>query len=510
MPGRYTRIQTLAGEYSRGFTMFQRKTFWAVLPSLLVLACSGGSESIAQPGGSAAPSRSAEAVLADVVAAMGAEGVNSITLSGGAWRIRNGFMQTPNASPPWPYSDYILNYTRTIDLNAPASLATGDTYQSDIFLNPPVPGRYTQNIPATESRWSQQLEIWLTPWGFLRGAQANGAEVGSAVLDGLTRTVLSWQSPASRTAPSGLRYTVNGYINDANLIERVETWVEDPFMGDFHIVQVYGDYRSFDGVMVPRTMEQHRGGGAVFGVHQITAAVANPSNLTALMTPPAGGPGGGFGGGGDAPPTDIVEQIGDGIWLITGGYVALVAEFEDHLLVFEAGQSEARGEQILAEVKALVPGKPIRYIVNSHPHSDHTAGLVPFIRDGATLVTHENNVEFMQMALSTPRTLLGQPALNPVVEGVSGVGVYEDSRMRVELHSVPTFHSDGMLVAVVPSAGVLFQADFTLPQPGAQANPFVRALAQYVVDAGVDFERYLAVHAAAAPQTRADLVATIE
>ncbi len=66
-----------------------------------------------------------------------------------------------------------------------------------------------------------------------------------------------------------------------------------------------------------------------------------------------------------------------------------------------------------------------------------------------------------------------------------------------------------MLVAILPRQGILFQADFTLPQPGAEANPFVVTLAQYVAEADPQFERYLAVHAAQVPQTKADLLATI-
>jgi glyoxylase-like metal-dependent hydrolase (beta-lactamase superfamily II) len=482
--------------------MLRRITILTALPAL-ILGCSNEMDTSAP----AAPApRTADSVLADVAAAMGTEGLESITYEGWAWNIRNGFMQTPHADPPWPWRDEITNYRRTIDLNAPASLAQGDTFAMNIFFDPPTAGTYVQNVPADQTGWAQQLEIWLTPWGFIEGAQANGVQMDTQVMDGTTYTLLSWQSPASQSSPSGMRYTVNAYIDDDNLVARTETWVEHPFMGDFHIVQVYDDYRRFDGVMVPTEIEQQRGGGGVFGV-EVTDASANPTNLTALLTPPQTG-GGGFGGGG-TPPTDIVEQLADGVWLITGGYVALVAEFEDHLLVFEGGQSEARGEQIVAAVQGL-SDKPIRYIVNSHPHSDHTAGLVPFLREGATLVTHANNVDFLSMALGTPRTLLGEAPLNPQVEGVEGVGVYEDGSMRVELHSVPNGHSDGMLVAVLPEHGVLFQADFTLPGDGAEANPFVKTLANYVAANDVQFERYLAVHAANVPQTRADLLATIE
>ena len=81
--------------------------------------------------------------------------------------------------------------------------------------------------------------------------------------------------------------------------------------------------------------------------------------------------------------------------------------------------------------------------------------------------------------------------------------------MRVELHHVPNLHTDGMLVAYLPEQRILFQADFTLPREGADANPFVVSLAEYVDETGLDFDRYLAVHAAQVPQTKADLLATI-
>jgi glyoxylase-like metal-dependent hydrolase (beta-lactamase superfamily II) len=313
-------------------------------------------------------------------------------------------------------------------------------------------------------------------------------------------------------------YTVTGYINGENLVERVETWVEHPMLGDMHVEALYSDYRDFGGAMVPTRMVQERGGGAVFEV-TVTDATANPANVAELVTPPpppagrggggaarAGGPGR---GGGAAAPTDLAERVADGVYLITGGYVALAVEFQDYVAVFEGGQSEARGQQIVDEVKRVIPDKPIRYVINSHPHSDHASGLAPFLREGATLITHQNNVEFLDMAFSTPRTLLGQPTMDPQVEGVDEVRVLEDDTMRLELHSVPNLHTDGMLVAFLPEQRIFFQADFTLPGAGQEANPFVVTLAERVDALGLDFDRYLGVHAAAEPQTKAQLMAVI-
>jgi glyoxylase-like metal-dependent hydrolase (beta-lactamase superfamily II) len=497
--------------------MFRKLTIVAACALLLSAGCGGGADDT-----SPQPVDAGEA-LREAAAAMRTENLASITYSGSAKAARNSFMQTPSANPPWPVND-ITNYRRTIGIMQPASRATGETFNGGLFMGPPVAGTYNQNVPAEGAPWSQQLEIWLTPWGFLRGAEMNGAEATSQMVDGTRYTVMTWKSPQSQTSPSGMPYTVTGYINEDNLVERVETWVEDPIMGDMHVQARYSDYEELGGVMVPTRMVQERGGGAVFEV-TVTDASANPSNLAELLTPPpppagAGGAGrGGRAGGPAAPgggrgaaaaPASLVEKVGDGLYLVTGGYVALVTEFADHLAVFEGGQSEMRGQQIIDEVKRAFPDKPIRYIINSHPHSDHSAGLAPFLREGATLITHSNNVEFFDMAFSTPRTLQGQPTMDPMIEGVDEMRVLEDSTNRLELHSVPNAHTDGMLVAFLPKQRVLFQADFTLPQPGQEANPFVKTLAERVGELGLDFDRYLAVHAAPQPQTKAQLMATIK
>ena len=60
----------------------------------------------------------------------------------------------------------------------------------------------------------------------------------------------------------------------------------------------------------------------------------------------------------------------------------------------------------IAEAKKLIPNKPIRYVMNTHPHSDHTGGLPALVAEGATIVTQRNNEEFLEKALNTPRTLL--------------------------------------------------------------------------------------------------------
>jgi glyoxylase-like metal-dependent hydrolase (beta-lactamase superfamily II) len=486
-----------------GFT--RETSISLLLGALLLSGCSGQSEA---PTQSAAPAPDSEALIDSAQAALGMDGMTAISYSGTAWRIRNSFRQTRTASPPWPEHDEITNYVRTLDLTQPVSRATGDTFASNLFLEPPVAGTYTQNVAAGQTAWGQQLEYWLTPWGFLQGADQYDATVGAESADGLTQ--LSWQSPPAQVSPGGLRYTVNGYLDDAGLVRRVETWVEDAFMGDMHVVNVYDGYQEMGGVQVPAIIEQQRGGGGIFGV-SVASATVNPPNAAELLTiPPPPAPPGPPPGGAPAAPAEIAEELAPGVYLLKTAYNSMLVEFADHVVAFEAGGSPAVGETIVAEAARLFPGKPLRYLINTHPHSDHTGGMIPVVRAGATIVTHEANVAFMDMALSTPRTLLGEATLDPqFMAAQSGVTVLEDATRRMELHHIPNLHSEGTIVMLLPNEGILMQADFTLPVGGAQANPFVVNLAEYVDANNLQFERYLAVHPSPVVQTRADLMAAI-
>src|SRR4029077_12276101 len=107
--------------------------------------------------------------------------------------------------------------------------------------------------------------------------------------------------PATK-APSGQPYRVVGYINSQNLVDRVETWVEHPVVGDLHIDTTYSNYQDMGGLKIPTRIVQKQAELEAFTA-TITSATANPPNLPALLTPPPppAGRGGGPAGGAGAP-----------------------------------------------------------------------------------------------------------------------------------------------------------------------------------------------------------------
>ena len=412
----------------------------------------------------------------------------------------------------------INNYVRVIDLTAPASRHTGATNNIGPGGSTTLtPGTFFQQVTAQQAAvsqpWANSLEFYITPWGFLKGAAENNATVSKRKVDGKNYTILTW-SPTVKAA-SGKSYIINGYVDEKNMVDRVETWLGENIMGDMHILATYTGWKDFGGVMAPSKIVQTRGGWPFFEVN-VTAAKANPSDVATLVPAPAGGRGGA--GGGGAPPaapamTVTSEKLGDGLYRLTtgnGSYDSVIVEFKDYIMMLEAGQSIERGLAYIAETKKLIPNKPIRYVMNTHPHSDHTGGLPALVEEGAIIITQKNNEAFLEKALDTPRTLLSDPlAKNPKkakIEAVSEKKVYSDGTRTVEIYHVsPVPHSNGLMIAYLPKEKILFQGDFSLT-PGQPANDHVKALAPILDKLGLDYDRYINVHTSAAPQTKADFM----
>lgn len=412
----------------------------------------------------------------------------------------------------------INNYVRVIDLTGPSSRHTGATNNIGAGGSTALSaGTFFQQVTPQQADvsqpWAGSLELYITPWGFLKGAAENNATASRKKVDGKNYTVLTW-SPTVK-AVSGKNYVINGYVDDKNMVDRVETWLGENIMGDMHILATYSGWKDFGGAMAPSKIVQTRGGWPFFEV-DVTAAKANPPDVATLVPAPAGrggrGPGGG--GPGGAPPALTVtsEKLGDGLYRLTtgpGSYDSVIVEFKDYVMMLEAGQSIARGVAYVAETKKLIPNKPIRYVMNTHPHSDHTGGLPVLVAEGATIITQKNNEEFLSRALNTPRTLLDDPlAKNPKkakVETVLEKKVYSDGTRTVEMYHVfPAPHSNGLIIAYIPKEKVLFQGDFSV-NPGEPANDHVKALVPVLERLNLDFDRYINVHVSAAPQTKADV-----
>ena len=134
-----------------------------------------------------------------------------------------------------------------------------------------------------------------------------------------------------------------------------------------------------------------------------------------------------------APPAVRMEAqaIADGVWFLTGGApLSILVEFSDHVVVIEAPQDDEHTTNVIAEVKRRTPGKPIRYLVNTHLHFDHSGGLRGFVAEGVTILTHALNKPYLERILQNPFALspdrLARAPRTPMIEGVGDKRVLTD------------------------------------------------------------------------------------
>ena len=170
--------------------------------------------------------------------------------------------------------------------------------------------------------------------------------------------------------------------------------------------------------------------------------------------------------------TVTVDKLATGVYLLGGGPAnSYMVEFDNFVAVFEAPGSEERSLQVIEQIVKLAPGKPVRWLISSHPHWDHIGGIRTYNHIGATIVMHMKNLAFFNRDILNyvPRTVKPDiMALWPPTEVAEGYNyeaiqenfvITDNTRILRVYYVQPLRHVEGMLMAYLPAERIAFEAD---------------------------------------------------
>ncbi len=497
-----------------------------LLTALVIATCANGT-SFAQDARSA---------LQAAARTMGVTNLETIEISGTGWYGQVG--QSYALDGDWPRFE-VFQYTRTINYDAGTSredlmrrrgsypaVGGGPPFAGDQRITELVSGEYAWNLQGDRAVPQgrdylegvshadfRRLDILLTPQGFLKAAlESNDATAITIPIVGESNGGLSqggrMVTVVSFTALG--KYRVNGTINDENLIEIVSTWIPNSVYGEMLFEMRYTQYEEFDGIMFPTVLHEHQGDPVLNPAHnsleiRVSDVRINPS-VPPIVVPEEIR---------NAPPPVVTnvesQELADGVWRIAGGsHHSVLVEFNDFVTVVEAPLNEARSLAVIEEVGRLVPGKPIRYLVNTHHHFDHSGGLRTYLAQGATIVTHQGNRDYYEdvafhpgsRSLAPDRLATFYPMFTASrrpapIESVNQKYVLSDGDRTLDIYSVQeNAHTQTMVIVYLPEEKIVINADMYNPGRPVQSFrlPNMRTLGANIERLKLDVERHVGIH----------------
>lgn len=473
---------------------------YKIAPAVLWLACSGAA--LAQDP--------LAALREQALAALGSASTR-IELHAEGWDACLG--QPWNISEGWARWE-LTEYRMVMDFGSGSALQTAlrrpglDEGRNGGCGAQPGGAATPQQIAITaDSPWPAALSLWLTPQGVLDLAARSSASVVREGGDWIVQFTVAQGSVA---------YPVRARFNARGQLVQAETRIDNTVFGDMLVETRFGAYQAFDGINYPGSIEQLQGGYPLLQL-TLTAVVAD-STAGTEAAPRAAGAGGG------APPAaagPALTELTPDIVVSNGAYQSVIVNQPEGIVIIDGLQSDARARELIAQARERFPGKSISHVISTHNHFDHAAGLRDFVNEGAIIVTHMINQDFLQSALAAPRTLEQLDPQSREVQ-VLGIGDYYaigSGDQQIELYRIEgNAHADDMLIAFLPAINTVVEADILQPwiSPAFGGNfagphPYLVNLADELERLELPYTRFVPVHRPPEPpfMTREDLLRAI-
>ena len=161
-----------------------------------------------------------------------------------------------------------------------------------------------------------------------------------------------------------------------------------------------------------------------------------------------------------------VTKVSGNIYMLQGAGGNIAASVGDDGIVIVDDQYAPLADKIAAALKGIgVTDKPVRFVINTHYHGDHTGGNAPFATNGSTVIAQDNVRKRLETGgkAGIPKVReIDQPAASkaglPIITFDQDVTVHLNGEDIRALH-FPSGHTDGDAVVFFPKANVVHMGD---------------------------------------------------
>ena len=161
-----------------------------------------------------------------------------------------------------------------------------------------------------------------------------------------------------------------------------------------------------------------------------------------------------------------VTKVAGNIYMLQGAGGNIAASVGEDGIVIVDDQYAPLADKIAAALKGIgATDKPVRFVINTHYHGDHTGGNAPFATGGSTVIAQENVRKRLETGgkAGIPKVReIDQPAAPkaglPIITFDHDVTVHLNGEDIRALH-FPGGHTDGDAIVFFPKNNVVHMGD---------------------------------------------------
>jgi phosphoribosyl 1,2-cyclic phosphodiesterase len=304
------------------------------------------------------------------------------------------------------------------------------------------------------------------------------------------------------------------FDRSTHLPAAIRTLDDDNLLGDANYDVIFSEWKPVAGVLIAHTLTQQLAGTDV-GKIVYTNVIANPAldaklfepseKLSGDLKPPATGNVpyqwvlrrislGRFTdsdainyNAASSPGLKLVEIAPNVQHAVGGTHNSLIVAMPNFLVIFDAPINEWQSRWTIDAAKQKYPGKPIKYLVLTHQHNDHTGGARTYVAEGAAVIVGAPAKAYFEKVFAAPHTvnpdqLQKNPKPAAVVEFTDQMSI-KDGDDEIRLYKIASSHSDPMVIGHVVRGNVVWVTDLYSPTRDKAKNEwmveFDQALKKY-------------------------------